>query len=287
MIRLAIPNKGRLFEPTLGLLRKAGVNIIDSGERALFGATSNPEVQALFVRADDIPRYVEVGAADAGITGYDLVEEKEADVVVLARLPYGVCRLSLAAPQGSGIRDAKGLQGKRVATKYVGIAKRFLQKKGVRCEVIEVAGAAEITPFLGISDAIIDLVSTGTTLAVHRMREVEVLLNSSACFIANRKGLREKKKAEVLRELALSFEGSRLAESRKYLMVNAPSQSILERVVGIIPSMESPTVLRLAKEGEYAVHAVVEEKLIAGTIRKLKEAGAKDILVLHMERVVP
>ncbi|MEM3030298.1 MAG: ATP phosphoribosyltransferase [Candidatus Micrarchaeia archaeon] len=287
MVRLAIPNKGRLFEPTLELLRKAGVDIIDSGERALFGTTSNPDIQALFVRADDIPRYVEVGAADAGITGYDLIEEEAADVAILARLPYGVCRLSLAAPAGSGINNARDLQGKRVATKYVQSAKRFLQKKGVRCEVIEIAGAAEIAPFLGISDAIIDLVSTGTTLAVHKMKEVEVLLESSACFVANKKSLKEARKAELLKELALSFEGSRLAESRRYLMVNAPSQAVLDKVVRIIPSMESPTVLKLAREGEYAVHAVVEEKRVPAVIRRLKEAGAKDILVLHMERVVP
>ncbi|MEM4389972.1 MAG: ATP phosphoribosyltransferase [Candidatus Micrarchaeia archaeon] len=287
MLKLAVPNKGRLYEPTLELLRRAGLEITDSGERALFGSTSNPEVRVLFVRADDIPRYVEMGAADAGITGYDLVQEKSADVAVLARLPYGMCRLSLAVPAGSGIKSVSDLQGKRIATKYVQSARKFLQKRGVKCKIVEIAGAAEITPFLGISDAIIDLVSTGTTLAIHKMREVEVLLESSACLVANRESLREGKKAELLKELTLSFEGCRLAESKRYIMVNAPSQAVLNRVVKIIPGMESPTVLKLAREGEYAVHAVVEESEIPRVIRQLKEAGAKDILVLRMERVVP
>ena len=287
MLRIAIPNKGRLSEPSLDIMKKSGISIADAGERSLFAATNNPDVQVLFVRADDIPKYVEMGAADAGITGFDLVQDRSADVKILARLNFGKCRLSLAVPSDSRIRGAKDLEGKKVATKYVGAARKFLQKNGVKCDIVEVAGAAEITPFLGVSDAIIDLVSTGTTLAVNKLKEVEVIVESTACFIANKKSAEEKGKKEILEELALSFEGIKSAEGKKYVMVNVPSQAVLSRVVGIIPGMESPTVLKLAKEGEYAVHAVVEEKRIPSTVRMLKTAGAKDILILNVDRAVP
>ncbi|MEW6329253.1 MAG: ATP phosphoribosyltransferase [Candidatus Micrarchaeota archaeon] len=287
MIRFAIPNKGRMCEPAIKMLGEAGMKLLngEGGERKLFARTSNPEVQAIFVRAQDIPEYVEAGAADVGITGYDLVAETGARVEVVERLSFGGCRVALAVPENSRARDARALRGKRIATCLPRITRAYFRRKKIPVKIVRISGAAEIAPYLGIADAIVDNVSTGTTLALNKLRVLEILLESSACLIANRKIAREKR--ESVEEMALSFRGMISAESKKYVMANVTSEEALGRVVRLMPCMESPTVLQLAKKGEYAVHAVVEEGELARAIRRMKEAGAKDILVLAMERVVP
>lgn len=278
-MKLAIPNKGRLLQPTLDALARAGVRIRNSEERKLYGKTSNPNIQLLYARASDIPKYVEAGISDAGITGRDLVEEENADVLVLSTLSFGECRVVLAAPD-----DFKQLRnGIRIATKLPNLTKNYLKKKGISAEIIELSGAVELAPYLGIADAIVDHVSTGTTLAVNKLKEIETILASSACLIANRNA----KSQEQMEELVLSLESITTAEKKRYVMANVTSEEILRRVLKVMPCMESPTVLNLAKPGEYAVHSVVDESELMAALLKLKKAGAKDILVFEMGRVIP
>lgn len=286
VLRIAIPNKGALYKPVIELLEKIGLRVVDGSKRKLFGNTNQREVQIIFARAQDIPRYVELGAADAGITGMDLVEEAGADVDILCDLKLGACAIMLAVPFDSRISAPSDLtDGVRVATKVPNIAAKYLAGKGIHANIIELTGAVELAPYLGIADVIIDHVSTGTTLAVNRLRPIDTVRTSAARLIAN-KHLSGKKK-EKLAETSLSFEGIITAEAKRYVMANVTSEEALRKVVAVMPSMESPTVLRLAKEGEFAVHSVVDEAELMKTVRRLKEAGAKDILVFGMGRMIP
>lgn len=284
MIKIAIPNKGRMYEPTKEMLAQAGIRF-SGGERKLVCRTTSKNVEIMLVRTEDIPKYVEIGAADAGFTGSDLVVESKANVSIVTMLNYGACRVVLAVPEGSRIKSVKDLQNKRVATKLVNIAGEFFKNNRINAKMFEVSGAVEITPLLGVADAIIDHVDTGATLSANRLVEIVTLLDSKACLIANKNSLVEKKKE--IEEVKLSLQGIIGAENMKYLMVNAPSDEILKEVVRILPALESPTVLKLAKQGKYAVHAVVSEQALAGVVRRLKEAGGKDILVLNLEKVIP
>ncbi len=284
MIRIAVPNKGRLSEPALELLAKAGMKVKDGGEKKLYAKSSDPNVEIVFARAEDIPKYVETGAVEFGITGIDLVEEEEAKVEVVEKLDFGKCRLVVAVPEESGIKSLKQLSGKRIATSFRGIVERFFKKKGIRVRVVEVAGAVEVTPYRGVADAVADLVETGATLKTHNLVPIETILESRACFIGTKKSVGENKK--FAEEITFSFQGIIAAEGKRYLMVNVKSDAALKQVVKVIPSMESPTVLALAKKGEYAVHAVVDAQQLASIVRKIKQAGGKDILVMRMERVV-
>ncbi|VVB65926.1 ATP phosphoribosyltransferase [Candidatus Gugararchaeum adminiculabundum] len=280
-MRLAVPNKGRLASASLNVLEKAGVKILDHGERKLFGSTSDPNIQLLFVRAEDIPRYVEMGAADCGITGSDLVVEKNADVRILNRFKFGYCKVSLAAKPGVKLGE---LKGKVIATGMPNITRKFFKEKKMEVDILQVAGAAEITPHLGLAAAIVDHVSTGTTLAMNGLEVIEDILESTACFVGNKQSVEGKWK-DAIQALVMAFDGAVLGEEKKYLMMNA-NEKDLQKVFAVLPSMDSPTVLELAKKGEFAVHSVVDKKSISETIHKLKKAGARDILVLNMERVI-
>lgn len=285
MIRIAVPNKGRLSEPALELMAKAGMKVKDSGEKKLYAKTSDSNVEVVFARAEDIPRYVETGAVEFGITGSDLVAEEKAKVETIVELGFGKCRLMVAVPENSGITKLSQLNGKKVATSFGGIVKDFFKRKGVRVEVVEVAGAVEVTPYRGVADAVADLVDTGVTLKTHGLKTIETILESRACFIGTKKSVGANK--NFVEETVFSFKGIMTAEGKRYLMVNVTSDSALKKVVKVIPCMESPTVLPLAKKGEYAVHAVVNAGELASAVRKIKQAGGKDILVMRMERVVP
>ncbi len=280
-LKFAIPNKGRLSERSVKILEKIGIRITGSGDRKLFGATSDPDVQVLFVRAEDIPKYVEMGAADIGITGYDLVKEKKARVKKLNELPFGYCSVCVASRD---YHDIDQLKGKRVATSFPNIAKEFFKKNKVKVDIVEISGAAEITPHLGVAEAIVDLVSSGTTLEMNGLRVIERILESSAVVIANKDSMEERKRQFEKIELAIS--GMLLGEKKKYVMMNVEKKD-LEKVLMIVPSMRSPTVLHLANEEEVAIHVVIDKDEISQVMHDLKVAGAKDILVLSTERVTP
>jgi ATP phosphoribosyltransferase len=285
MLKIAIPNKGRLCEPTIDLLGRAGIRIIDSKGRKLYGKTNYENITVLFARAQDIPRYVESGAADAGITGFDLIKEKNADVELVSKLNMGWCKVVLAVPGDSKIIMPSQLKGSRIATTLVNVTKQYLEDRGIKAQIVELSGAIELAPYLGIADGIVDHVTTGTSLAVNNLRIIDTLFESTACFIANRDSLA--RMMQEIEEVKFSFEGLINAEEKRYVMANVTSDEILKKVIAVMPAMESPTVLKLAKEGEYAVHSVVDEKNLMSTVRKLKNAGAKDILVFGMGRVIP
>ncbi|MDO8339187.1 MAG: ATP phosphoribosyltransferase [Candidatus Burarchaeum sp.] len=280
--RLVIPNKGVLYEPTLRLLESAGVSVGRNGNGGLFSKSKDGKLSILFARAQDVPLYVETGAADAGITGEDMVYEKGKRVKVVSNLGYGKCRVSIAVPKSSRITSVSQLAGKRIATKLPNIAREYFEKEGLKVELLELAGATELAPNIGLADAIVDHVSTGATLEANNLRELSTILESEACLISRP----EAAKKPELQELQIAFEGVLRAKSSRYLMLNAASDEILRNVLSCLPSMESPTVLKLARAGEYAVHSVVKAEELGVLVPKLKRAGAKDILVLAMERVI-
>jgi ATP phosphoribosyltransferase len=280
-MRIAVPNKGRLHDPTIELLERAGLHIVDGADRKLYAETVDPDVTVLFARTSDIPEYVRDGAADLGITGYDQVRESAADLVELLDLGYGTCRIVLAAPEGGDISTVSDLEGGTVATEFPTITAEFFEERGVDVDVAEVSGATELTPHVDIADGIVDITSTGTTLRMNRLAVVEEVLTSSVRLFASPEAADDPKVDQVATAL-----GSVLAaEDQRYLMLNAPADS-LDEVKDVIPGMGGPTVMDIAGTDQVAVHAVVEEDRVFETISELKAVGASDILVTEIERLV-
>jgi ATP phosphoribosyltransferase len=280
-MRIAVPNKGRLHEPTTELLERAGLHIVDGADRKLYAETVDPDVTVLFARTSDIPEYVRDGAADLGITGYDQVRESGADLVELLDLDYGTCRIVLAAPEDGDISTVSDLEGTTVATEFPTITAEFFEERGVDVDVAEVSGATELTPHVDIADGIVDITSTGTTLRMNRLAVVEEVLTSSVRLFASPEAADDPKVDQVATAL-----GSVLAaEDQRYLMLNAPADS-LDEIKDVIPGMGGPTVMDIAGTDQVAVHAVVEEDRVFETISELKGVGASDILVTEIERLV-
>ncbi|AGB03317.1 ATP phosphoribosyltransferase [Methanoregula formicica] len=285
VVRLAIPNKGRIAAPILDLVEKSGLHLAESGaERRLITRTLDPHVEILFARPVDIPEYVANGAADLGITGHDMVIERESDVEELLDLQSGRGKLVLAVHEDSGITSAKQLKGKKVATEFPVITGRYFAKKKVDVEIVQVGGACEATPHLGIADAIIDLSSSGTTLKTNRLRVIDEVLTTSTHLIANRESLKQKR--EKIDEIHLALESVIRARGQCYLMMNA-KRSCLDAVKKVLPGLSGPTVMDVASsEGLVAVHAVVSEERVYTLINQLRRAGARDILVMAIQRMI-
>ncbi len=284
LIRLAIPNKGRISAEIIKLLEKIGLKIPENG-RKLYVNTSNPSIQLVYARAADIPLYVESGAADMGITGEDMIEECGVSVEKLLKLNFGSCKIVAAAPENSPIKSPKDYRaGLKVATKLVRNAENYFNAKNIPCQVVRIAGATELAPYLGLADVIVDQVSTGTTLSANNLRVVDIISESSLCLIANKKSIKEK--CVQVDGLKVSIESVITAEEKRYVIANVSSKKDLEQVLKVMPAMESPTVLKLAKSGCYAVQSVVDAAELIQCIQKLKKAGAKDILVMNMSRMV-
>jgi ATP phosphoribosyltransferase len=293
MIRIALPNKGRLAEGARALLERAGLGLDTRGERALV-ASLGGEFQALFVRAQDIPEFVADGAADAGITGRDLVEESGRDVRVLLDLGFGRCRLCVAARDddafaaGADVDPLAGIPaGARVATSFPTIAGRFFRERDLAVQLVPVSGAAEIAPHLGVADLIVDLVSTGSTLKVNGLREVATVLESTALLVARAGALDDAGRGPRLRELAAALESVIRADGKRYLMANVP-RARLDAVKRILPGIDGPTIVDILNDGVHvAAHAVVDAGEVYRTIARLKEIGATGILVTRIERLLP
>lgn len=285
VVRLAIPNKGRIAAPILDLVEKSGLHLAESGtERRLITQTLDPHVEILFARPVDIPEYVANGAADLGITGHDMVIERESDVEELLDLQSGRGKLVLAVHEDSGITSVKQLKGKKVATEFPVITGRYFAKKKVNIEIVQVGGACEATPHLGIADAIIDLSSSGTTLKTNRLRVIDEVLTTSTHLIANKASL--KKKRDKIDEIHLALESVIRARGQCYLMMNA-KKSCLDAVKKVLPGLSGPTVMDVASsEGLVAVHAVVSEERVYTLINQLRRAGARDILVMAIQRMI-
>lgn len=285
MIRIALPNKGRLADDTRELLEDAGLGLRLQSDRALM-ATLGEEYQAIFVRSQDIAEFVADGAADAGVTGWDLVSESERSLTDRLDLGFGKCRVVVAARDDSGIDslDAIG-EGLRVATVFPRIAAAFFKRIGRRVEIVPISGATEIAPHLGIADVIVDIVSTGSTLKMNGLREVVTILDSSARLVANPAASAETRSA--VDRLAIRLESVVRARGQRYVMANVPRDQ-LGRIREVIPGINGPTVIDIMNEGRHvAVHAVVAAKVLDRTIADLKTLGAEGILVTRIERLMP
>ena len=282
-VRLAIPNKGRIAEPINDLMNKSGIHILMSASRQLIAKTVDPQIEVLFVRPIDIPEYVAKGVADIGITGVDMVAERGSDVETLLDLRFGSARLVLAVPEKSPVSTLKDLGGMRVATEFPSICRKYFADAGVDVTLIEVSGACEAAPQLGVADAIVDLTSSGTTLEINKLRIVEELLSSTTNVIANRDALRTKH--EKIEEILLAFESVIAAKGQCYLMLNV-EKAKLEEIRGLIPGLGGPTIMEIAGSNSVALHAVVPHERVYQLINQLKRNGARDILVLDITRMV-
>ncbi len=278
---IAVPNKGRLSQPALELLKQAGIKP-EIEERKLIVSTNNPNINVLFARAKDIPEYVYMNAAQAGITGYDMVVESGVDVDVLLKLGFGKAKLVIAVPAESSVRSVEDLEGMRVATEFRNIAKRFFDEKGIEVEIVEVSGACENAPQIGIADAILDLTSTGTTLKINNLRVVEEVLETEAVLIVNK----EWKESFEVKALVTSIRGVLNARGMMYLMMNVPEDA-LEDVKRIVPGLKGPTVMKVeSDENMLAVHVVVHEDKLFEVLEQLKKVGARDILIIPVQRLI-
>jgi ATP phosphoribosyltransferase len=286
MLRIALPNKGRLSEEARELFNDAGLEIRAAGPRALT-ASLGGEFQALFVRAQDIPEFVADGAADAGITGFDLIQESGRELHELADLEFGRCRLAVAAREDCGVRSLSDLtSGMRVATVFPRVTASFFAKLGVSVEVVPVSGAAEIAPHIGIADVIVDLVSTGSTLRVNGLVEIASVLESSSRLITTASVRTDAARARALDELVAALGSVLAARGKRYVMANVPRDR-LDEVQRIIPGLNGPTVIDIMNGGAHvAVHSVVPAASIYRTIADLKALGAQGILVTRIERLM-
>ncbi len=285
MLKIALPNKGRLSDEVRELFNDAGLEVRVRGERALT-ASLGGEFEAIFVRAQDIPEFVADGAAHAGVTGWDLVNEAGRELDMLMDLEFGKCRLVVAAREESGITSADGVKdGMRVASCFPRLTEQFFTKRGQKVSVVPVSGAAEIAPHLGIADIVVDLTSTGSTLKMNGLREVVTVLESSARLVAYRRN--DEEAVRKLEELKQALGSVLAARGKRYLMANVP-RKVLPQVREVLPGINGPTVVDILSAGDYvAVHAVVPAKTIYRTINALKALGCEGILVTRIERLMP
>jgi ATP phosphoribosyltransferase len=279
---LAVPNKGRLVEPTMHLLHDAGL-VFEERDRSLVSRVENVALDILFVRTNDVVEFVHDAVADLGITGGDLMAEADSDLPIVRSLGYGRCRLAAAVPKDAPQREIGDLDGRRVATAHPRAAARWFAEHGMRVEVIALSGAVEVAPRLGLADGIVDLVSTGATLVTNGLRAVGDLFASEAVLVGNPAALAEQAEdvARLVTMLGAVLEGRR----RKYVMMNAPAERLGE-LETLLPGLESPSVIPLARAGMIAIHAVVGADDVWDLLPRLKAAGASGILVLPIEKLV-
>ena len=283
MLRIAVQYKGRLYEETMDLLKAAGIKLV-AVKRTLLVPSRNFPVELLFLRDDDIPDYVASGTADIGIVGLNEVMEKRKDVKVVRPLGFSKCRLSLAIPKEAQYGGVEWFQGKKIATSYPAILTDFLKNQGIEADIHVISGSVEIAPGIGLADGIFDIVSSGSTLVSNNLREVEVVLDSEAVLISGTSALSIEKEA-VLDELLFRIEAVKVAENKKYVLMNVPREK-LQAVLAILPGIKSPTILPLADENWCSVHSVLEEKQLWTCINAVKAVGATGILVLNIEEMV-
>ena len=283
-LKLAIQKNGRLTEETVGFLRSSGLEF-ESYQQRLFSTCRNFPLEIVYVRDDDIPDYVESGAVDLGVVGQNLINETRPNVKKLLNLRYGFCSLSLAIPKESTIKSVKDLDNKTIATSYPSSTEYFFKKRNIKVNIIKIKGSVEITPILGIASAIVDLISTGSTLTLNDLRIIEKLYDSEAVLLANPLSLKNEKKTKEIDKLLIRFKGVLSAKNYKYVMMNAP-EKILPRIKKAIPGLKSPTISPLANPGWISIQSVIKEDVFWQTIEKLKKLGASDILVLPVEKLI-
>jgi len=282
LIKIAVQKKGRLADKSIQLLQKIGLEFEISEQKLSVKCTNYP-AEILFIRDDDIPEFVRDGIADLGISGENIVWEKTVEVKNLLKLGFGNCALILAVPKKSKIKAVKDLAGSRIVTSYPQSAAKFLSQNKIKAEIIKIAGSVELAPEIGLGNAIIDLVATGATLERHGLKPIMEIYKSEAVLIANPKSCLNKK--EHIEELLIRLKAVLASQGKKYVMLNVHKKNLLA-IEKILPSLDAPTILPLAKEDELSVHTVMSESQFWQILSKLKQAGAKDILVLDIEKMV-
>ncbi len=281
-LKIAIQKSGRLSEKSLDLLKQCGIKL-PNGDRKLLTASENFPIEVLFLRDDDIPHYVEQGVADIGILGENEVWEKDKDVITVENLGFAGCKLSLAIPKDETYTGPSFFQNKKVATSYPKILQRFFNENKVTAEIEEIGGSVEIAPGIGLADGIFDIVSTGSTLLMNGLKEVEIVKKSAAVLISNKKLSAEKQ--AILSKLLFRIKAVKTSSENKYILLNAPNSAI-EAINSILPGMKSPTILPLAEKGWSSIHSVVKEDEFWEVIDKLKDLGAQGILVIPIEKMI-
>ena len=281
-LRIAIQKSGRLSEKSLELLKSCGIKI-SNGERKLKTESDNFPIEVLFLRDDDIPQYVEQGVADIGILGENEVWEKDKDVLTIENLGFAGCKLSLAIPKDENYTGISYFQNKKVATSYPKILQRFFTENNITAEIEEIGGSVEIAPGIGLADGIFDIVSTGSTLLMNGLKEVEIVKHSKAVLISNKDLPADKK--QILDKLLFRIKAVQTSAENKYILLNAPNENI-PQISAILPGMKSPTILPLADEGWSSIHSVIKEDDFWEVIDQLKDAGAQGILVIPIEKMI-
>ena len=285
VLRIAVPNKGRLNERAVELLVKSGLDLGEGWGRKLYVKVLNKDIEVIFVRAQDIPTFISSGAVDIGITGQDQIANAGVDVEEILPLDFGHCRLSVAVPESCPYRDVKDIpDGSRVATSFVNITRRFFESQGKDVKVIEVTGAAEIMPYMNVSDFIVDLVSSGSTLKTNRLVEIHPILYSQAVAIASKTSL-ENHRDEIY-DITNAIKSVMNAESKKYLMADIPKDR-LKDVQSMFPGLAGPTVMNIAgRDDMVAIHVVIDARDIYDAVNSLQKLGGKGILPLPIDRLV-
>jgi ATP phosphoribosyltransferase len=282
MLRIAVQSKGRLYDDTMNLLAEADIKI-SSSKRTLLVQSTNFPLEVLYLRDDDIPQSVASGVADIGIVGENEFIEKGEDAQILSHLGFSKCRLSLAIPKEYKYTGLQWFSGKKIATSYPNILRKFMNSNGIRTEIHEITGSVEISPGIGLADGIFDIVSSGSTLVSNNLREVEVVMKSEALLIAN--WHLDEEKHQILNEMLFRIEAVQQAEDKKYVRMNIPRNK-LDDIINVLPGLKSPTVIPLADNEWCSVHTVLDQKRFCEIIGKLKEMGAQGILVTPIEKMI-
>ena len=282
VLKIAIQKSGRLFDDSVKLLKDCGIDL-KNGMNKLKTEAENFPLEVYFLRDDDIPQYVEDAVADIGIVGENVLLEKNKQVHIVEKLGFGKCRLSIAIGRKDSYEGVKFLEGKKIATSYPVLVQNFLNENKVNAEIHEISGSVEIAPGIGLADAIVDLVSSGSTLFMNGLKEVETVLKSEAVLVRNNELSIQKQ--QLLEKLLFRIRAVRKARNNKYILLNAPNES-LDEIISLLPGMKSPTVLPLAEAGWSSVHSVLNENEFWEIIEKLKAAGAQGILVVPIEKMI-
>lgn len=281
-LKIALQKKGRLSEKSIELIRECGVDLTN-GSRKLLSVSANFPIELMYLRDDDIPRYVADGVADAGIVGENVVAEEQPEVTILEKLGFAKCRMSLALPKNEDYKGLSTLENKKIATSYPNILQTYFQQQNINADIHEISGSVEIAPAIGLADAIFDIVSSGSTLISNGLKEVETVMNSQAILISNNRLSKEKE--EIADDLLFRIRSAQKSKHNKYILLNAPNDK-LDDIIGLIPGMKSPTIMPLAEEGWSSLHSVLNENEFWDVIDKLKNNGAQGILVIPIEKMI-
>lgn len=282
MLRIAVQSKGRLYDDTMNLLTEADIKV-SASKRTLLVQSSNFPLEVLYLRDDDIPQSVASGVADIGVVGENEFAEKGEEADILSRLGFSKCRLSLAIPKEEDYPGVEWFDGKKIATSYPNILRKFMEEKGIKADIHVIMGSVEISPGIGLADGIFDIVSSGSTLVTNNLKEVEIVMKSEALLIGNKN--MDSDKLSIVKEMLFRFEAVKSAEDKKYVRMNVP-KARLQEIISVLPGLKSPTIIPLADDDWCSVHTVLDQQRFWEIIGKLKEMGAQGILVTPIEKMI-